>query len=266
MMNSLLKAVSVAWFGFSLVSAIPRSADHGLVARQGIDFNLLDSTPDPTVLPDDRSHFNQDAAIASVVAAINASPLPQPQKKRSLDTRDVVVSTYPGYTANVQLANASMSSPVDYNNRRLQSPKSSKERACLACQFYNTYAMDKNGVYQGQYCLVNVHNQPPPPSLFKHHEFHNFHLCPYQNAARPDSHPAGREGRRERLRFTREKNLTKVAVEGFSPGVSTRTYFPAIAGELNETTLDYFMENNRENSHYFIEVGDHGYEAVNWWN
>ncbi|KAL8869357.1 MAG: hypothetical protein Q9174_004332 [Haloplaca sp. 1 TL-2023] len=111
MVTGLLKAMSVASIGFTMVSALPRA-----VARQSIDFDLVNSTPDPTVMPDDRSNFDRDAAIASVIASINKDPLPQ-ASKRSLETRDVAVSTYPGYTANVQVANASMSAPMDCNNK-----------------------------------------------------------------------------------------------------------------------------------------------------
>ncbi|KAL8645698.1 MAG: hypothetical protein Q9226_007184 [Calogaya cf. arnoldii] len=95
---------------FNESSALPH-----LVARQSIDFDLVHPTLDPTRLPEARSNFNRDAAIASVVAPINADPLPQ--SKRSLESRDVAVSTYPGYTANVQLANAAMSAPLDCNKR-----------------------------------------------------------------------------------------------------------------------------------------------------
>ncbi|KAL8998610.1 MAG: hypothetical protein Q9169_002361 [Polycauliona sp. 2 TL-2023] len=178
MVTALLKALSVASLGFNLASAFPRSADTKLVARQSIDFDLVDSTPDPTVPPDDRSHFNRAAAIAAVVADINADPLPQ---KRSRETRDVVVATYPGYTANIQVANASISAPLDCNKRdtymgaKLFTNVAFDTALCAAacsaqsaydlrhppanglaktCQFYNTYAMYKNDIYQGQYCTM----------------------------------------------------------------------------------------------------------------
>ncbi|KAL9593716.1 MAG: hypothetical protein Q9219_007419 [cf. Caloplaca sp. 3 TL-2023] len=180
MKAGILCAISIATIGFNLVSALPHDGDRKLVARQSIDFDLVDSTPDPTVQPEDRSHFNAAAAIASVVAAINADPLPQ-TAKRSLEARDVLTTTSPGYTPNTLVANAAMSVPLDCNKRetymgaKLFTNMAFDTALCAAacsaqsaynlrhppangpaqtCQFYNTYAMYKNDVYQGQYCTM----------------------------------------------------------------------------------------------------------------
>lgn len=109
----MLKAISAASLSFNLVSALPGFHSRKLEARQDIDFDLVDSTSDPTILPGDTSNFNPSAAIASVVAAISASPLSQ--SKRSLEARDVVVSTYAGYTINTPMGNASINAPMDCN-------------------------------------------------------------------------------------------------------------------------------------------------------
>lgn len=68
--------MSVASLGFKLSSAMPRSGGNTLVARQSIDFDLVDSTLDRTAVPEDKTYFNLDATIASVITAINADPLP----------------------------------------------------------------------------------------------------------------------------------------------------------------------------------------------
>lgn len=88
MRDQTLKAAFAACALAQLASALPSQ----LYARQSIDFDLVDSTPDPTVKPDNTTNLNSVAAIASVIAEVKANPLPQ--NKRSLQARDIVVSTY----------------------------------------------------------------------------------------------------------------------------------------------------------------------------
>ena len=112
MRNAILKALSTASISFALALALPQPESPKLESRQSIDFDLADFTPDPTVLPEDTSNFNPSAAIASVVAAISAGP----QSKRSFQARDIIVSTYAGYTTNTPVGNAAMNAPKDCNN------------------------------------------------------------------------------------------------------------------------------------------------------
>lgn len=43
-------------------------------------------------------------------------------------------------------------------------------------------------------------------------------------------------------------------------------YLPIVANELYEVSFDYFQQvTSTNNGQYFIEVGDNGYEAVNYW-
>ena len=115
MKTRILKVISAASLSFTLAIALPGLNGRKLEARQDIDFKLADSTPDPTIRPDGTSDFNPAAAIASVVAAIAASPLPQ--TKRSLEARDIVVTTYAGYTDNVLIGNAAINAPLDCNKK-----------------------------------------------------------------------------------------------------------------------------------------------------
>ncbi|KAL8699739.1 MAG: hypothetical protein Q9224_001286 [Gallowayella concinna] len=315
MKTGLLKAISAASLGFNLASALPRIDGRNLVARQDIDFNLVDSTPDPTVFPEDRSHFNSAAAIASVVAAINAHPLPP--LKRSLETRDVVVATYAGYTANTLVGNASMYAPMDcnahetYMGAKLFTNMAFDTALCAAacsaqsfynlrhppandpaqtCQFYNTYAMYKNDVYQGQYCTL--YNQTwdakyaTNTGQYRGRDHYtiqysyiasnatNSGQCP-QAAQAPTKTPldltaitVSFDGEPFNLQTKIEKNLVNVAfADGEQDyGLSTRIYFPVIANEIYEISWDYFQQvSSTNNGQYFIEVGDHGYEAVTYW-
>ena len=109
----MLKAISAA--SLTLALALPGPNGRKLEARQDIDFDLVDSTPDPTIRPEDTSNFNPSAAIASVVAAVTASPLPQ--SKRGLEARAIVINTYAGYTDNVPIGNAAINAPLDCNKR-----------------------------------------------------------------------------------------------------------------------------------------------------
>ncbi|KAL8675795.1 MAG: hypothetical protein Q9186_007601, partial [Xanthomendoza sp. 1 TL-2023] len=278
MKTGLLKAISAASLGFNLASALPRIDGRNLVARQDIDFNLVDSTPDPTVFAEDRSHFNSAAAIASVVAAINAHPLPP--LKRSLETRGVVVATYAGYTANTLVERkASTTFGIPPANGPAQT-----------CQFYNTYAMYKNDVYQGQYCTL--YNQTWDAKYATnsgqyrgrdHYTIQYSYIasnatnrgqCP-QAAQAPTKTPldltaitVSFDGEPFNLQTKIEKNLVNVAfADGEQDyGLSTRIYFPVIANEIYEISWDYFQQvSSTNNGQYFIEVGDHGYEAVTYW-
>ncbi|KAL8837283.1 MAG: hypothetical protein Q9170_002578 [Blastenia crenularia] len=213
------------------------------------DFNLVNSTPDGTILPEDRSHLNPSAAIASVVAAINADPLPQ--SKRSLETRDVVVATYDGYTANTLLGNASIHTPLDCNKHDthmgaklftdMAFDTALRAAACSAqiaynlrhppangpmqtCQFYNTYAMNKNCAYQGQYGYISSNATNPGQ-------------CPQAPTKTPLDLTANSvyfDGEPANLQSRTEKNLVDVAfADGYQDyGLSTRIYFPIIADDI----------------------------------
>jgi hypothetical protein len=119
-----LKAVSAAFALNRLVSTLPSH----VVARQSIDFDLVDSTPDPTIKPDNTTNLNPAAAIASVIAEVKANPLPQ--DKRSLQARDIVVSTYAGYTANQAIGNAAINAPLDCN-KKVSTPIPCIQHLCL---------------------------------------------------------------------------------------------------------------------------------------
>ncbi|KAH0085053.1 hypothetical protein KCU96_g10493, partial [Aureobasidium melanogenum] len=160
-------------------------ADNGailpiLARRQDIDFNLVDEAPEPTVAIDDSSNYNQQAAIDAVVSEVEANPLPQ-RRDTDLHRRDIVVETSSGYTSNVQIQDAAISAPKNcqgsdtFLGSKLFTTGPFDTTLCAAactaqseynvrhppaggvaktCQFYNTYAMYRNGVYQGQYCAM----------------------------------------------------------------------------------------------------------------
>ncbi|OCL03336.1 hypothetical protein AOQ84DRAFT_151178 [Glonium stellatum] len=168
--------------GLNATSTIDESAPSSaptLEARQNIDFDLVDSAPDPSIAPDDSANYNPTSALSSVIAEVSENPLPQ--RRRGIQRRDILVSTSPGYTNNVFLDSAAINAPLDCNNADTymgakiftSGPFDSNlcAAACSAqsaynlrhppstgkpktCQFYNTYAMYKNGVYQGQYCSM----------------------------------------------------------------------------------------------------------------
>ncbi len=111
-MRDPILRTAIAAFALAQVSlALPPQ----LNARQSIDFDLVDSTPDPIVKPDDTRNFDAAAAIASVIAEIKEDPLPQ--EKRALEVRDIVVSTYPGYAVNQALGRAAINAPLDCNKK-----------------------------------------------------------------------------------------------------------------------------------------------------
>lgn len=80
--------------------------------RQDIDFQLVDDSPEPIIAPDNSTNYNQQAAISEVVASINEDPLPQDS---TLGKRDMVISTYPGYTENTLLSGAAINAPLNCN-------------------------------------------------------------------------------------------------------------------------------------------------------
>ncbi|KAH0270130.1 hypothetical protein KCU91_g8282, partial [Aureobasidium melanogenum] len=160
-------------------------ADNGailpiLARRQDVDFDLVDEAPEPTVAIDDSSNYNQQAAIDAVVSEVEANPLPQ-RRDTDLHRRDIVVETSSGYTSNVQIQDAAISAPKNcqgsdtFLGSKLFTTGPFDTTLCAAactaqseynvrhplaggvaktCQFYNTYAMYRNGVYQGQYCAM----------------------------------------------------------------------------------------------------------------
>jgi hypothetical protein len=99
-----------------VISAAPHASDAKLQARQSINFDLVESAPDPSVQPDDTSNYHPAAAIASVIAEVQAGN-PLSERKRALEARDIVVSTYAGYTANIPLGNLAINAPLDCNQR-----------------------------------------------------------------------------------------------------------------------------------------------------
>ncbi|KAL8983098.1 MAG: hypothetical protein Q9205_002561 [Flavoplaca limonia] len=126
-----------------------------------------------------------------------------------------------------------------------------KNAPAQTCRFYSTYAMYMNDVYHGQYCYIayNATNpgqctQPAPTTISSTSSTISTTSTPAPTRTPLDltATQVDEMGAAERLRFTREKNLMKFAVEGFSPGVSTRIYFPATAGEVYEITFDYFVK------------------------
>ena len=92
------------------------SAGAKLQARQSIDFDLVDSVPDPVIQPNDVSNLDPAAAIASVIAEVKAGS-PLAERKRALESRDLLVSTYPGYTDNFALGNFAINAPLDCNQK-----------------------------------------------------------------------------------------------------------------------------------------------------
>ena len=109
-------AAAVATTLVQFTSAVPQAGDSKLQARQNINFKLADSTPDPTVQPNDSSNIDPAAAIASVIAEVKAG-VPLSERKRALAARDIIVSTYPGYTDNIPLGNAAINAPLDCNQK-----------------------------------------------------------------------------------------------------------------------------------------------------
>ncbi|CAD0115023.1 unnamed protein product [Aureobasidium uvarum] len=149
-----------------------------IARRQDIGFQLVDDSPEPTIAPDNSTNYNQQAAISEVVASINDDPLPQ---DNSLSRRDMVVSTSSGYTDNLPLPGAAINAPLNcngadtYMGAKLFTSGTFDTTLCATacsaqsaynfahppskgspktCQFYNTYVLYKDNVYQGQYCSM----------------------------------------------------------------------------------------------------------------
>ncbi|KAL8788747.1 MAG: hypothetical protein Q9195_007154 [Heterodermia aff. obscurata] len=302
----------LAWGSWTISrGALPQLNNGILETRQSIDFKLVDSTPDPTIQPGDTSNFNPSAAIASVIAAISASPLPQ--SKRSLEARDIVVNTYDGYTVNTPIGNASIDAPLDCNNHntymgaKLFTSTAFDTALCAAacsaqsaynlrhpppnspaqtCQFYNTYAMYKNDVYQGQYCTL--YNQTwnatyaTNTGQYRGNDHYtiqysytasnatNLGQCPQAVTKQPLDLTATAFFHEDppNTFIIAEKNLVSI---NLSPAfadksLATRIDFPVIANEIYEISFDYLQPASSVNGdHYFIEVGDDGYEASLYW-
>ena len=118
MKTAIIGAATAVSVLIQSTSALPRAGNAKLHARQAIDFELVDATPDPVVKPDDTSSFNAAAAIASVIADVKANPLPQDTNaKRDVVARDIVVSTYNGYSPNALLGNVAINAPLDCNKK-----------------------------------------------------------------------------------------------------------------------------------------------------
>ncbi|KAL2025701.1 hypothetical protein VTO58DRAFT_103927 [Aureobasidium pullulans] len=163
-----------------VANALPSNSKH--LRRQDIDFDLVDETPEPSKSPTDTQNYNQASAIAAVINDVNSDPLPQQTTDgTSLLRRDVVVVTADGYNQNTALNGAAINAPLNCNKAdTYMGVKLFNEgpfdttlcaAACTAqtnynlkhsptlgraktCQFYNTYEMYKDTVYQGQYCTL----------------------------------------------------------------------------------------------------------------
>jgi hypothetical protein len=123
----------------------PEFAGVKLQARQSIDFDLVDSVPDPVIHPNDVSNFDPAAAIASVVAEVKAGG-PSAEKKRAIESRDILVSTYPGYTDNTPLGNVAINAPLDCNKKVTSIPLSPSSNA--STNIISEYVHGREAVYQ----------------------------------------------------------------------------------------------------------------------
>ncbi|KAI5199443.1 hypothetical protein E4T39_06261 [Aureobasidium subglaciale] len=160
-----------------VANALPSDSRH--LRRQDIDFDLVDDTPEPSKSPTDTRNYDQASAIAAVINEVNSDPLPQQtSNSTSLLRRDVVVVTADGYSQNTALDGAAINAPLNCNKAdtymgvklfndgpfdttlcaaactaqtkyNLRNPPKSGQ--AKTCQFYNTYEMYKDTVYQGQY-------------------------------------------------------------------------------------------------------------------
>ncbi|KAI4848392.1 hypothetical protein E4T44_03957, partial [Aureobasidium sp. EXF-8845] len=192
--NSIAFALSVAALPFEVSSdntsiiTVPDGmylAEDGsirllLARRQDINFDLVDESPKPTVAIDDSSNYDQQVAIDAVITEMETNPLPQ-RRDVDLHRRDVIIETSNGYTSNVKIKDASISAPKNcqgsdtFLGSKLFTSGPFDTTLCAAactaqseynirhpptngvaktCQFYNTYAMYRDGVYQGQYCSM----------------------------------------------------------------------------------------------------------------
>ena len=113
MKTKLLSAAAITATLTRVTLGVPEAK---LLARQSIDFDLVDSVPDPTIQPNDVSDFDPAAAVASVISEIRAGS-PLAERKRALEIRDIIVSNYPGYTDNIALGNVAINAPLDCNQK-----------------------------------------------------------------------------------------------------------------------------------------------------
>lgn len=157
----------------SVLSSDPVLGGFALRRRQDINFELVDSAPDPTIAPNNYTDYNQQAAIDAVIASVDSNPLPQ--------KRDAVVTSggaLTGYSGVALVPSAAINAPLNCNGddtfmgARLFSSGPFDPILCAAactaqnaynlkhpprsgspklCQFYNTYVLLKDGASQGQY-------------------------------------------------------------------------------------------------------------------
>jgi hypothetical protein len=110
-------ALSVLGFGLS-VTALPTAANHplqtNLVRRQDINFDLVDQSPDPVIAPDNSTNYDQNAALAEIKLEILKDPLLQDSGHAKV-RRDIITTTSPGYTSNIQLDKAALNAPLNCN-------------------------------------------------------------------------------------------------------------------------------------------------------
>lgn len=158
---------------------VPVGPNHKAIsARQDIDFDLIDSSPDPATAPDNSANYDPSAALAAAIAQVSTDPLPQSVRRRTAhERRSIQVSTYSGYTDNLSLGTAAINAPLDcagkdtYMGVKIFTMGTFDTKLCAAactsqseynvkhppstgsaktCQFYQTFASYKNGVYEGE--------------------------------------------------------------------------------------------------------------------
>ena len=163
------------------------------------------------------------------------------------------------------------------------------------CQFYNTYAMYKNDVYQGQYWYIHkfpidieflltatssLYNQTwdmtyaTNTGQFRgadHYTIQDSYIA--SNSSNPGVCPQApvkipldltktifNHADNVNIVTKGETNLATITFRGGGNtglGVSTQIFFPAIANEIYEISFDYLQQVQDANKgRYFIEVGD----------
>lgn len=85
--------------GSPIIERVDSDVPH-VLRRQNIDFQLVDDTPEPTIVPDNSTDYNQQAAILEVLASINDDPLPQdsPLGKRDISSQ-LILDTHRTYSS-----------------------------------------------------------------------------------------------------------------------------------------------------------------------
>lgn len=128
----------------------PEFAGVKLQARQSIDFDLVDSVPGSVIQPNDVSNFDPAAAIASVIAEVKAGG-PLAEIKRALESRDILVSTYLGYTDNTPLGVVAINAhlecnqkvpPIPLSRRLLMHPLTLYQNTYMGVKLFNNSAFD----------------------------------------------------------------------------------------------------------------------------